>query len=61
MAGHGSIDHNFDEDEDRENVSPNVRDDNKPRFVAPKSVNASSYLQKVESTSEYVLISIKAP
>lgn len=59
MADRGSTDHQFDDDEDTENVSPNVRDGNKPRAVAPKSfkkllseesiipVNASSYLQKV--------------
>ena len=61
MSGYGSNDHRFDDDEDTENVSPNVRDGNKPRKVAPKSfkkllsseentflpVNASSYLQKV--------------
>jgi hypothetical protein len=70
MAGHGSIDHHFDDEEDRENVSPNVRDDNKPRFVAPKTfkkllseesslpVNASSYLQKVRSSLEHGLIFI---
>lgn len=61
MSGNRSIDHHVDEEEDTENVSPNVRDSNKPRFVAPKTfkkliseestlpVNASSYLQKVSS------------